>query len=120
MPSDPKRRRFVLVLLLSSILASAVPNSRFAGTWSGQTKIPSVLLTLTDQSEGLSGTITLFSLNGQKQESPISKASVEGNTVRFSNPSMDFTLTLTGDDRAVLRGRARELDIEFRMIREKH
>jgi len=33
---------------------------------------------------------------------------------------MDFSLTLTGENRAVLRGKARELDIEFQMIRETH
>ena len=106
--------------LLLSLSAVAVPNSRFAGTWKGKTQIPSVLLTLVEQGKEVSGTITLFSLDGRRQESAISDATVTGNTVEFASAFMDFSLTLTGENRAVLRGKARELDIEFQMIRETH
>lgn len=112
-------RASILALLLS-LSAVAVPNSRFAGTWKGKTQIPSVLLTLVEQGKEVSGTITLFSLDGRRQESAISDATVTGNTVEFASAFMDFSLTLTGENRAVLRGKARELDIEFQMIRETH
>jgi hypothetical protein len=115
-----RRRILSIVALLLSVSAVAAPNNRFAGTWRGKTKIPSVLLILVEQGNGLSGTTTLFSPTGRKQESAISDATVTGNTVKFTSLEMNFSLTLTGKDRAVLRGAAHELELEFQMIREEH
>lgn len=115
------RSRLVVALLLSAS-AMAAPNTRFTGTWTGKTKIPSVLLILVEHGNGLSGSITLCapSSTGRKQESPISDATVKGNMVKFTSQEMNFSFTMNGKDRAVLQGYGRELEVDFQMIREHY
>jgi hypothetical protein len=104
-------------LLLCASFSTAEKVGQFVGTWRGNTKIPSVLLKLKEHGDVLEGTITLFSLDGKKQESAISDVEVRGKRLEFVSADMNFSMTLAGPSRAVLHGKRRELDIEFQMTR---
>ena len=114
------RAALAMTLFLSPVLCSAQSTQEFVGTWEGKTKIRSVLLKLEEHGDTLGGTLTLFSLDGQKQESSVMQAAVAGKTLTFVSADMDFTVKLTGLNNAVLHGKRRELDIEFHLIREPH
>jgi hypothetical protein len=109
---------FIAILFLMPCFASAQID-RFEGTWEGRTKLPSVLLELNEHANTLEGNLTLFSLNGNKQTTALSNVKVKGKTLEFVSADMNFSMTLTRRAVAVLRGKRRELDIEFQMIRRQ-
>jgi hypothetical protein len=108
----------VATLFLMSCCASAQLD-RFVGTWEGQTKLPSVVLELREHANTLEGNLTLFSLKGHKQTTELSNVEVTGKTLEFVSADMNFSMMLTRRGVAVLRGKRREFEIEFQMIRRQ-
>jgi hypothetical protein len=107
----------VIAVLLCPSVSAAKDFGRFVGTWRGDTKKPSVLLRIVQNGDVLEGTITLFNPDGKSHVSAISHVEVNTKSLNFESADMNFSMTVTDETRAVLRGKQRELDIEFQMIR---